>query len=100
MANWGNALGFTFAVTWASLLRPDGAFLDIVWLSLQVSFSAAAAAALVGLPLGAMLAITRFRGRSLAILLANALLGLPPVLVGLLLYLLLSRSGSRGSSLA
>ena len=83
-------------MAFALLLRPDGAFLDIVWLSLQVSFSAAAAAALVGLPLGAMLAITRFRGRSLAILLANALLGLPPVLVGLLLYLLLSRSGPLG----
>jgi tungstate transport system permease protein len=72
-------------------------FLDIVALSLAVSLSASIAAAGIGLPLGAALAIFEFRGRSLLILIANALLGLPPVVVGLALYLLLSRSGPLGS---
>jgi tungstate transport system permease protein len=72
-------------------------FLDIVTLSLAVSLSASIAAAGVGLPLGAALAIFEFRGRPLLILIANALLGLPPVVVGLALYLLLSRSGPLGS---
>jgi len=68
----------------------------IVGLSLIVSCSATAIAAIVGLPGGAALAISRFPGRRLLILLANALLGLPPVVVGLALYLLLSRSGPLG----
>ena len=72
-------------------------FLDIVALSLAVSLSASVAAAGIGLPLGAALAMFKFRGRSLLILIANALLGLPPVVVGLTLYLLLSRSGLLGS---
>ena len=75
----------------------DPALLRIVALSLSVSLSAALAAAVIGLPLGAMLAVFRFRGRSVLILLANALLGLPPVVVGLALYLLLSRSGPLGA---
>jgi tungstate transport system permease protein len=54
------------------------------------------AAAVIGLPLGAALAMFEFRGRSLLILIANALLGLPPVVVGLALYLLLSRAGPLG----
>jgi tungstate transport system permease protein len=58
--------------------------------------SASGAAAVAGLPLGAALAIFRFPGRSLLILIANALFGLPPVVVGLVLYLLLSRSGPFG----
>jgi tungstate transport system permease protein len=74
----------------------DRKLLDITTLSLVVSVSASAAAAVVGLPLGAALAVFTFRGRSLLILLANALLGLPPVVVGLALYLLLSRSGLLG----
>ena len=65
-------------------------------LSVAVSFSATAAASLLGLPFGAALAVFRFRGRALLVLLANALLGLPPVVVGLTLYLLLSRSGPLG----
>jgi tungstate transport system permease protein len=69
---------------------------QIIGLSLRVSLSATAAAALIGLPLGAALAIWRFPGRGLVILAANALLGLPPVVVGLALYLLLSHSGPFG----
>jgi tungstate transport system permease protein len=70
--------------------------LDVILLSLAVSLSASLAAAMVGLPLGAALAAFKFPGRPLLILAANALLGLPPVVVGLTLYLLLSRSGPFG----
>jgi len=72
-------------------------FKRIVALSLTVSVSATAVAALLGLPGGAALAICRFPGRRLLILLANAFLGLPPVVVGLALYLVLSRSGPLGA---
>jgi len=79
------------------LCTSEQMFLDIVALSLAVSLSASVAAAVVGLPTGAALAMFEFRGRSLLILIANALLGLPPVVIGLALYLLLSRSGPLGS---
>ena len=78
------------------LLSGDADLLRVVVFSLAVSVSASVAAAAIGLPLGAALSVFRFRGRSTAILLANALLGLPPVVVGLALYLLLSRSGPLG----
>ena len=68
----------------------------IVALSLRVSLSASIIALFIGAPLGAWLAITRFRGRQIVIVLTNAFLGLPPVVVGLALYLLLSRSGPLG----
>ena len=71
-------------------------FAHIVALSLTVSFSATAVAAVFGLPCGAALAICRFPGRRVLILVANAFLGLPPVVVGLGLYLILSRSGPLG----
>src|SRR5271165_1267603 len=79
------------------LLGFDAALLRIIALSVAVSFSATAAASLLGLPFGAALAVFRFRGRAPLVLLANALLGLPPVVVGLTLYLLLSRSGPLGT---
>jgi tungstate transport system permease protein len=72
-------------------------FTHIVGLSLIVSLSATVVAAVVGLPCGAALATCRFPGRRLLILLANAFLGLPPVVVGLGLYLILSRSGPLGA---
>ncbi len=78
------------------LVRLDPALLRIVALSLGVSFSAAAAASAVGLPVGAALAVARFRGRYPLIVLVNAMFGLPPVVVGLGLYLLLSRFGPLG----
>ena len=80
---------------WATL--GTATFAHIVALSLTVSVSATGIAAVVGLPCGAALAICRFRGRGVLILLANALLGLPPVVVGLGLYLTLSRSGPFGA---
>ena len=70
---------------------------QIVGLSLAVSLSAVALATLLGLPLGAALAVGRFPGRQAVIVVLNALMGLPPVVVGLFIYLLLSRAGPLGS---
>jgi len=70
---------------------------QIVALSLAVSLSAVGLASLVGLPLGAAIAVGRFPGRHAAVVLLNALMGLPPVVVGLAVYLLLSRAGPLGS---
>ena len=80
---------------WAALRTAELA--HIVGLSLTVSFFGTAIAAVVGLPCGAILAICRFPGRRFLILFANAFLGLPPVVVGLTLYLMLSRSGLLGA---
>jgi tungstate transport system permease protein len=82
---------------WQLILNGDAALFEIVRLSLAVSLSAVALAALIGLPLGALLGLTRFPGRSMLVVLLNALMGLPPVVVGLAVYLLLSRSGPLGS---
>jgi tungstate transport system permease protein len=76
----------------------DAELLNIVGLSLRVSLTASLLALIIGAPIGAWLAITRFRGRQVVIVLTNALLGLPPVVVGLALYLLLSRSGPLGAA--
>ena len=75
----------------------DPTVFRIVLLSLQVSLTAVALAALIGLPLGALLAVGRFPGRRFLVLTGNALMGLPPVVAGLLVYLALSRSGPLGS---
>jgi tungstate transport system permease protein len=74
----------------------DAELLGIVFLSLRVSLSASLIALAIGAPLGVLLAISAFRGRQVLIVLANALLGLPPVVAGLVIYLLLSRSGPLG----
>jgi tungstate transport system permease protein len=74
----------------------DPAFLAIVLLSLQVTLSAVAIACLIGMPLGAVLAVGRFPGRRALGVLMTALMGLPPVVVGLLVYLMLSRAGPLG----
>ncbi len=78
------------------ILRADPALLAIVRLSLIVSLSAVVCAALIGIPLGALIALTKFPGRNAVIVVLNALMGLPPVVVGLVVYLLLSRSGPFG----
>jgi len=78
------------------VLTADPDLLEIIGLSLRVSLSAVALACLIGLPLGAAVAIGRFRGRTAVIVLLNALMGLPPVVVGLLIYLLLSNAGPLG----
>ena len=79
------------------ILAADPTLLGIVRLSLMVSLSAVALAGLVGIPLGAVVALTRFPGREAAIVALNAMMGLPPVVVGLAVYLLLSRSGPLGA---
>lgn len=71
-------------------------FWPIVGLSLRVTLSALVVAALVGLPLGALLGISRFPGRNGIVVVVNAMMGLPPVVAGLVIYLLLSRSGPLG----
>ncbi len=76
----------------------DAELLSIVALSLRVSLSASLIALAIGAPIGAWLAIAKFRGRQTIVVLTNAFLGLPPVVVGLALYLLLSRSGPLGSA--
>jgi len=81
----------------ALLIGLDAKLIEIVLLSLRVSLSAVAIAALLGLPLGAAIAVGRFRGRQAVIVVLNALMGLPPVVVGLLVYLLLSRAGPLGA---
>src|ERR1017187_8151075 len=79
------------------ILGFDAGLRDIVVLSLAVSLSASACAFVIGAPLGTALAVYRFRGRGALVVVVNALLGLPPVVVGLAVYLLLSRSGPLGS---
>ena len=74
----------------------DPALAEIVLLSLAVSLAAVTLATLLGLPLGAVIAVGRFPGRRAAVVLLNALMGLPPVVVGLVVYLLLSRAGPLG----
>ena len=69
---------------------------QIVVLSLEVSLSAVLLAALIGLPLGAFIAVRRFPGRQVVVIVLNSLMGLPPVVVGLVVYLLLSRAGPLG----
>jgi len=75
----------------------EGRLWQIVALSLEVSLTAVVLAAAAGLPLGAAIAVGRFPGRHALIVLLNALMGLPPVVVGLTVYLLLSRAGPLGS---
>jgi tungstate transport system permease protein len=79
------------------VLTGDPAIFAIVKLSLLVSLSAVTLAALIGVPFGALVALSQFRGRGVVIVVLNALMGLPPVVVGLVVYLLLSRSGPLGS---
>lgn len=86
---------FTTAV--GLVISGDGRLYAIVALSLYVSLSAVVLGCLIGIPLGAALAVLRFPGRRTIITMINALMGLPPVVVGLVVYLMLSRSGPLGS---
>ena len=88
--------GDAAALALSMVLSADPDLLEIVGLSLYVSLTATAVACAVGLILGALLAVTRFPGRNGAIVAINALMGLPPVVVGLIVYLQLSRAGPLG----
>lgn len=85
-----------FYVALSLLLDLDASLFQIVALSLQVSLLAVLIAAVLGFPLGAAVALWRFPGRSVMIVVLNALMGLPPVVAGLAVYLLLSRAGPLG----
>jgi tungstate transport system permease protein len=91
-----NDLGQAFLQAVRLLGSADAELLAIVALSLQVSIAAVVIAALIGLPLGAAFTVTRFPARRALVVLCNSLMGLPPVVVGLLVYLLLSRAGPLG----
>jgi len=86
----------SFGLAFRLVLSADADLVEIILLSLRVSLSAVGVALLIGLPLGAAVAIGRFPGRTVLIVLFNALMGLPPVVVGLMIYLLLSNAGPLG----
>jgi len=92
-----NGLGAAGAQALHLIGDGDAHLVDIVLLSLRVSLTAVVIACLVGLPLGATIAVGRFPGRHALIVVLNALMGLPPVVVGLVVYLLLSRAGPLGA---
>ena len=87
----------TVADTFAKLWTLDKEVIAIAWLSLRVSISAVALGSALGIPAGALIAITSFPGRNGLTAVLNALMGLPAVVVGLVVYLLLSRSGPLGT---
>lgn len=91
-----NDLPHAASLAFHLMLTGDAELWQIVVLSLSVSFSAVLLATILGLPMGAFLALSRFPGRNALIVIFNAAMGLPPVVVGLLIYLLLSRSGPLG----
>src|SRR3984885_13651730 len=93
MGDFTAAIGRALAL----IASNDAGLREIVILSLEVSLTASLCALVIGAPLGTALAMYRFPGKSALIVVANALLGLPPVVVGLVVYLLLSRSGPLGS---
>ena len=92
MQDFGQAFSLAFHLLWSA--DPD--LMEIIGLSLRVSLIAMAISCAIALPVGAALGMSRFRGRGAAIILLNALMGLPPVVVGLCVYLMLSRAGPMG----
>lgn len=92
MQDFGAAFGQAFAL----IASADSDLVEIIALSLRVTFSAVAVACLIGLPLGAVLAVGRFPGRTAAAVVVTGLMGLPPVVVGLGVYLMLSAAGPFG----
>jgi len=92
-----DSIGGATRTALALITGGDSTLAGIVALSLSVSLSAVTFATILGLPLGAAVAVGRFPGRHAIIVLLNALMGLPPVVVGLAIYLLLSRAGPLGS---
>jgi len=89
-------LGAVLQTALKLMLELDDSLLEIIFLSLRVSLTATLLAAMAGFLLGAVLAVWRFPGRGSFLVLLNALMGLPPVVVGLMVYLLLSRAGPLG----
>lgn len=94
MSDFSHAIWLSFGL----MTSGDPGLWQIVGLSLAVSLSAVLIATVIGLPIGAALALGRFPGRDALTVTFNAAMGLPPVVVGLLIYLLLSRSGRSANS--
>jgi len=92
-----NEFNEPLVTAWQLVAGADARLAGIVLLSLRVSLAATLIACIVGMPIGALLAVGRFPGRRALIVIFNGLMGLPPVVVGLLVYLLLSRAGPLGS---
>lgn len=92
-----STLSESFLTAGGLVLAGDPQLLNIVALSLQVSLTAVFLASCIGLPIGAAVAVGRFPGRKPLTVILNGLMGLPPVVIGLLVYLLLSRAGPLGS---
>jgi tungstate transport system permease protein len=92
-----NEISAAFAAAFGLILTADPQFMGIVSLSLQVTLTAVVIAVVLGLPVGALLGVTRFPGRGVLVVTFNTLMGLPPVVAGLMVYLMLSRSGPLGS---
>jgi tungstate transport system permease protein len=92
-----NTITDAFLLSLQMMMQFDPELLRIVGLSLRVSLTAVVIGTLIGLPFGAFLALTRFPGRNACIVVLNACMGLPPVVVGLIVYLILSRSGPLGT---
>ncbi len=92
-----NEMAEAFRIAFGLIVDLDSELAEIVLLSLRVSLLAVLLASLIAFPLGTLLALNRFPGRGALIVLLNAMMSLPPVVVGLLVYLLLSRSGPLGS---
>ncbi|HUV22306.1 MAG TPA: ABC transporter permease [Gammaproteobacteria bacterium] len=86
----------SFGLAFSLIISADADLIEIIGLSLRVSISAVLLAALIGFPLGALTAVIRFPGRQALAVLLNALMGLPPVVVGLLVYMVISRAGPLG----
>jgi len=92
MTDFGAAISTAFAL----VVSLDNNLSEVVLLSLNVSLSAVVISSVIGLPIGAALALFRFPGRTVLIIVLNAFMGLPPVVIGLIVYLLLSRAGPFG----
>jgi tungstate transport system permease protein len=85
-----------FSLALGMVVRADPDLLEIIGLSLRISLCAVAVSVLIGLPVGALVGMGRFRGRALVLITMNTLMGLPPVVVGLFVYLMLSNAGPFG----
>ncbi|TQV77890.1 ABC transporter permease [Denitrobaculum tricleocarpae] len=92
MQDFGAAFGQAFAL----IAGFDPALMEIIGLSMRVTFTAVVIACIIGLPLGAVLAVGKFPGRATLVVLISALMGLPPVVVGLAVYMMLSAAGPLG----
>ena len=86
----------SFITAFYLIISGDPDLFEIIFLSIQVSLTSLLGSVIIGLPLGAFLAIHRFKMRSIVLSVLNALMGMPPVVVGLIVYLYLSRSGPLG----